>query len=146
MTYANVTKVSPLAERLANQICTLIYEALDRDAALRASSTSTSPLAPAELFPSIPPSPYLLPNELYELYDETDSYSPADEPPSQASVTDQELPNQPRLPSYRLRVRNTSLRFSSALRAYRIHIWCARRATLVPTSWLAGLVDFRDAG
>jgi hypothetical protein len=146
MTYANVTKVSPLAERLANQICTLICEALDRDAALRASSTSTSPLAPAELFPSIPPSPYLLANELYELYDETDSYSPADEPPSQASVTDQELPDQPRLPSYRLRVRNTSLRFSSTLRAYRIHIWCARRATLVPTSWLAGLVDFRDAG
>jgi len=138
-----------VAKELANQICTLICEALDRDAALRASSTSTSPLAPVELFPSIPPSPYLLPNELYELYDETDSpadYSAVDEPPSQASVTDQELPNQPRLPSYRLRVRNTSLRFSSALRAHRIHIWCARRATLVPTSWLAGLVDFRDAG
>ena len=96
MTYANVTKVSPLAERLANQICTLICEALDRDAALRASSTSISPSAPAELFPSIPPSPYLLPNELYELYDETDSpadYSAIDEPPSQASVTNQELPN-----------------------------------------------------
>jgi hypothetical protein len=67
----------------------LIYKALDRDTTLRALLILILPLAPIELFLLIPLSPYLFINELYKLYNKTDSlanYSTINKPPSQASV------------------------------------------------------------